>query len=280
MSRKISLLNKRTNAILSRARKQAVPAVLLTLLCVPGTLAHERFSDVTTPLPLPEGSTLIIGFLGGIEQWNDPHRGVRKTALRLGELPGVYAEPIENHQRGLAIKLIYKALDANGDGHLDPGEKARARIILYGQSLGGWAVVRVARELNKAGIPVLLTVQIDSVGLDDTVVPPNVAAAANLYQRDFVPLRGAPSIRAADPTRTRILGNFQYRYAPGIAVAPDENVLKTMFLGAHKKMELDPAVWAHVEQLIRDALGVTPAASSTQSSHPTPVAWRRPDTSR
>jgi hypothetical protein len=225
------------------------------LIIVLPAFSLERFKDFATPLPIPAQSTLVIGFLRGFEHWNIPHRGVRKTALRLRETPGVFAEPVENHRRSLVTKLIFKALDSNGDGHLDAQEKAQARIILYGQSLGGWAVVRLARELNQDGIPVLLTVQVDSVGLDDSVIPPNVKAAANLFQRDFVPLRGAPEIRAADPARTRILENSQYHYEPGLALSPDENILKTVFLGAHKKMELDPAVWDHVEKLIRDAIG-------------------------
>lgn len=239
-------------------------ALLIFTLWTQPASPGQRFKDFTTPLPLPNRSTLVIGFLGGIEHWDDPRRGIRKTALRLRELPGVFAEPVENHRRSLAGKLIYKALDINRDGRLDADEKARARIVLYGQSLGGWAVVKLARELNGAGIPVLLTVQIDSVGLADTVIPSNVRAAANLFQRDFLPLRGAPEIRAADPLRTRILGNFQYHYEPGLVAPPDENILRTVFFGAHKKMELDPAVWDHVEQLICDAIGFSPSSSTPQ----------------
>lgn len=47
-----------------------------------------------------------------------------------------------------------------------------------------------------------------------------------------------------------------------IVVSPDESVLRTALLGAHKKMELDPAVWEHVEHLIREAIGFS-ASSST-----------------
>lgn len=224
----------------------------VVLLSAPA-YSRQRFSDFTTPLPLGENSVLVIGFLGGFEHWDDPHRSVRKTVLRLRSR-GYCAESVENHRRSLARQLINKALDRNGDGRLDVREKARARIILFGQSLGGWAVVRLARELNKAGIPVLLTVQVDSVGVADSVIPPNVRAAANLFQRDFWPVRGAPEIRAADPKRTRILGNFQYRYDPGFVVSPDESVARMVLMGAHNKMELDPAVWEQVEKLVDSAL--------------------------
>jgi pimeloyl-ACP methyl ester carboxylesterase len=226
----------------------AAALLLLTVAALPA-FCRQSFTDFTTPLPLPEGSTLIIGFLGGFEHWDDPHRGVRKTALRLREmhLPGVFAETVENHRRSLATDLIHRALGSNSG----------VRIILYGQSLGGWAVVKLAREFNREGIPVLLTVQVDSVGIDDSVIPPNVKAAANLFQRDFLPVHGTPAIRATDAARTEILGNFQYHYKPGFALSPDQSAARMIFMGAHNKMEIDPAVWAQVQQLILDALNKT-----------------------
>ena len=227
-------------------------AASLLLLTVAGpAFCRQSFSDFTTPVPLPEGATLIIGFLGGFEHWDDPHRGVRKTALRLREmrLPGVFVETVENHRRSLAADLIHRAL-----GHSDREEKARIRIILYGQSLGGWAVVRLARDLDRDGIPVLLTVQVDSVGLSDKVIPANVKSAANLFQRDFLPVHGSSTIRAYDPARTEILGNFQYHYKPGFVSSPDQSAARMIFMGAHSKMEIDPAVWAQVQKLILDSL--------------------------
>jgi hypothetical protein len=80
-------------------------------------------------------------------------------------------------------------------------------LILYGQSFGGAAVVKLARELEVMGVPVLLTVQVDSVGRGDGIIPANVARAANLFQRNGLFIRGEPKIRAQDPSRTTIIGN-------------------------------------------------------------------------
>ena len=216
----------------------------------------QTFSDLTTPLPLPRGSTLIIGFLGGWDRWNDPNRGVRKLVLKLrDQSAGIFAESISNHHQKLALKLILDAFDWNHNGRLDPDERAKARIILFGQSLGGGAVVRVARRLQTQGVPVLLTVQVDSVSRHDGVIPDNVAAAANLFQRDGPPIMGRRRIRAEDPSRTRILGNFQYHYRSKKIDMSSASWRRRTLGGAHTKMELDPEVWARVEGFIRNAIG-------------------------
>ena len=169
----------------------------------------QRLADLTTPTPLPPGATLVVGFLGGYESWNDPHRGVRQLVLRLRGRPGVYAESISNHRRGVALSLIRRALDSNGNGRLDADERARARVILFGQSWGGAAAIETAQELDRLGVPVLLTAQVDSVGMHDGVIPANVRAAVNFYQHDPLTIQGRGAIRAADPARTAILGNFE-----------------------------------------------------------------------
>jgi len=228
-------------------------AELAVLLCCP-CLGGQRLSDLSPPAPLPPHSTLVLGFLGGYETWNDAHRSVRRLALELRRRPGVYADTISNHRRSVALELIRRALDANHNGRLDPEEKSAARIILYGQSWGGAAAILTARDLERLGIPVLLTVQVDSVGLHDQVVPANVRAAVNFYQHDPLTVQGRGEIRAADPTKTTILGNFQLSYIFRSIDETDASWARRTFGGSHAKMELDPSVWHQVEQYISDAL--------------------------
>ncbi|MBI4460810.1 MAG: hypothetical protein HY648_12230, partial [Acidobacteria bacterium] len=174
----------------------------------------QQYQHFTTPTPLPEGHTLVLGFLGGRDSWNDSRRGVRKLALKLRSmnLPNVQVETVENKERELASRLIRNAMDRDQDGKLEEAETSSARLILYGQSFGGAAVVKAAQELNRLKIPVLLTVQVDSVGRNDARIPPNVACAANLFQRDGILIQGEPEILAEDAARTRIIGNFRYDY--------------------------------------------------------------------
>jgi len=229
------------------------------LLCVLAlghvAVSAQRLSQLKTPTPLPPGSTLVIGFLGGYDGWNDPHRSVRQLVVKLRERPGVYAESISNHHRALALKLIFEALDTNSNGRLDPDETAQPRVILFGQSWGGAAAIATAGDLRKLGIPVLLTVQIDSVGVRDDIVPSNVRSAVNFYQHDvFTTIHGRKKIRAADPAATRILGNFESSYTFRSVDESNASKARQVFGGSHTKMELDPVVWNRVEQYIVDAI--------------------------
>ena len=70
--------------------------------------------------------------------------------------------------------------------------------------------MKLARKLKEIGVPVLLTIQIDSVGRKDRVIPSNVARAANFYQHDGPFVRGRSEIVAEDSQETSILGNFKY----------------------------------------------------------------------
>ena len=213
--------------------------ILLAALMCQG-LHAQRLADLSAPAP---GSTLVVGFLGGFERWDDPHRGVRQLVLKLRQSPGVYAESVSNHHRRVALEWIRRALKG-GD----------ARLILFGKSWGAGAAIETARDLDNLGIPVLLTVQVDSVGLHDRMIPPNVREAVNFYQHDLFTIQGRREIAAANPARTRILGNFQSSYALGPAEGPNASWARRAFGGSHAKMELDPVIWSQVELYIRDAI--------------------------
>ncbi len=246
-------------------------AGVATLLLAPFALplSAQRIQDFTTPTPLPPGSTMVIGFLGGVEQWNGEAHRVRRLALDLRgrQIPGVYVETVENHHRDRALELIKRVLDQNRDGRLDESERNSVRIILYGHSMGGAAVVKSARELEKMGVPVALTVQIDSVGFDDAVIPPNVARAANLYQHEGKLIHGRSQIRAEDPQKTEILANLQYTYRGKHVDTSDLPLYHKVVPTVHMKMERDPEVWERVESYIFEELH-RPSASAAAVAAP------------
>jgi hypothetical protein len=231
-------------------------SVLCLVLSSCGLVHGQRYQDFTTPTPLKEGDLLIIGFMGGRESWDNDKRGVRKLALKLHamKLPGVHVETVENKRRRLAVELIRNAFDRDRDGRLDEWERASARVIVYGQSFGGAAVVKLARQLKEMGVPVLLTVQVDSVGRGDKVIPSNVARAANLFQRDGMIIKGEREIRPEDPSKTTIVGNFKFDYDGKKIDLSEVSWLKRLFQAAHTKMDHDPEVWALVEKLVLEVV--------------------------
>lgn len=216
-----------------------------------------RLEDLATSRPVPAGSCLVIGFLGGRDAWDDADKGVRQTALALRDpAAGVFVETFENRRRDVALRFVLEALDCDRDGNADERMVETTRIIVYGQSLGGSATMKFARQLDELGLPVELTVQIDSVGRGDGVIPPNVRHALNLYQDSGIFLEGEHPVVAEDPERTRVLGNWRFDYdaPPGSEIAIDDLPFwKIIFRVAHAKMDRDPRVWESVRAILAGA---------------------------
>ena len=167
----------------------------------------------------------------------------------------MHVETVENKKRDLALQLIHNAFDRNRDGQLDDLERISVRLILYGKSFGGAAVVKLARQLQALHIPIRLTVQIDSVGRNDSIIPSNVALAANLFQRNGLIIKGEPEIRPEDPQKTNIIGNLEFDYDRKKIDLSGVPWFKKLFRTAHSKMNVDPDVWAKVEALMLKELG-------------------------
>jgi hypothetical protein len=201
---------------------------------------------------------IVIGFVGGfVKHDNAVHSTVQVAARLRQEYPsGVYVEVFENHRRNKAREEILRIVDTDGDGTVSNEEKRNAHIILYGHSWGASEAVTLARELERENIPVLLTVQVDSVskpGENDRVIPTNVAQAANFYQRDGL-LHGESEIRAADPTRTHILGNYRFAYKTNPIKCNSYPWYYRLLMKSHIEIECDPKVWTQVEFLIHSNL--------------------------
>ena len=202
----------------------------------------------------------MIGFVGGFVRHDNPHHGPVILARRLQDsVPSdAYVQVFENRHRRSAYDTILHLLDKNHDGSLSADEKSRARIILYGHSWGASAVVMLARELQRLAIPVLLTVQVDSVRKlwqQDSVIPANVASAVNFYQPHGM-IHGRPQITAADPLKTQILGNYRFDYS----VTPAHCSGGSWFdhiVPSHAKSECDPTLWGQVETLVEQRIQPT-----------------------
>jgi hypothetical protein len=197
------------------------------------------------------------------------HSTVQLAEKLRKEYPGgVYVETFENRRREDARKTILRFLNKNQTGKLTDEEKTSARVILYGHSWGASAVVTLAKELEQDKIPVLLTVQVDSVAKgdqNDSVIPANVARAANFYQPDGW-LHGRASITAADPAHTQILGNFRFSYKQAPIACKGYPWYAKTFSKTHIEIECDPRVWLQVENLIREQLDQITAQKATPTN--------------
>ncbi len=181
----------------------------------------------------------------------------------------VYFGLFENRKVGEAYKAILSHLRGKaGTGlpndRLSDERKSQASILLFGHSWGAAAVVRLSRRLARAGIPVKLTVQVDSVTKpfqDDQVIPSNVLNAVNFYQTRGL-IHGQSKIVAADPARTTILGNFRWEHRPSSDACRDFSWYARFFTRRHIEIECDPTLWSQVKTLLR---GNLPAHANTSS---------------
>lgn len=204
---------------------------------------------------------VVIGFVGGFVHHDDlVHQEVQLAARLRQEYPsGVAVEMFANNAGRRAHREILRLLDSDRDGNLSPAEKSGARVILYGHSWGATETLLTARRLQKDGIPVLLTIQVDSVpkpGADDRTIPANVAQAINFFQLDGL-LHGQSEILAANPAKTRILGNIQLDYKTHSVNCAKYPWYARLFMRPHIEIESDPAVWSRIETLVRAKLLIT-----------------------
>jgi hypothetical protein len=242
------------SGILIRASIFFLGAVLGAVVALaPAGLAQSVPQVSLTPPPV-----IVIGFVGGFVQHDNlVHSEVQLAArLRQAYPVGVDVETFESYHGGKALEKILSLLDANHDGILSRDEKQNGRIIIYGHSWGGSEAIALARKLDGKGIAVLLTIQVDSISKihqNDAIIPANVAQAANFYQPDGF-LHGQSKIRAADPARTHIIGNFRFAYKGSPYKCVKYPWYDRIFGKYHTQIECDPSVWKQAESLIRSHL--------------------------
>ena len=200
---------------------------------------------------------IIIGFLGGFAKEDTKHPEVWFGAYLRERYPSAAAVSVySNHQWRTAKKDVLRLLDADDDGVLTAAENSHAKIIVYGHSWGASEVSAFARDLERLGIPVLLTIQIDIVpkpGQNPSLIPPNVEAAINFFQSEG-PLRGRPEVVAEDPGRTQIIGNFHMTYEDHRVDCQNYSWFARTFNKPHHEIENDPRVWNRIALLIDSRL--------------------------
>jgi hypothetical protein len=229
----------------------SAPAQMLSLSTV--SAGHEE-----TIANLPIRKVIVIGFVGGFVKHDDAkHAEVQFAAQLRHRYPtAVDVKIFGNHSRQAALDHVLRLLNSTGGGMLTAADRAQAKIIIFGHSWGGTETVTLARELERKRIPVLLTIQIDSIskpGEENSVIPSNVEKAVNFYQSRGL-LHGRAEILAMDPLRTNIVGNFEMTYKDHPVNCDEFPWFARVFTKPHIEIENDPRVWAEVASLIDSEL--------------------------
>jgi hypothetical protein len=252
----------------SLATEEALPLPLRNAMKVASSDNHDVVrSSGNAP------RVIVIGFVGGFARSDDQkHPEVQfAESLREHYRSDIYAEAFGNHHGRKALHEILRLLDTDGNGVLSSAEKEHARIIIYGHSWGAAETVVLARELGERDIPVLLTIQVDSIaklGRNNSMIPSNVAEAINFYQSGG-PLHGRAQIFASDPSQTKILGNLHMTYKDHPIKCDNYPWYARTFNKPHHEIENDPQVWDHAASLIdSEVVSATPRARESVSRSP------------
>jgi hypothetical protein len=246
---KIRLRSVTAPAICGESMPKDSVKAALRLVCLRDTLGLRN---------MVVQKAIIIGFVGGFVRSDDMNHPEVQFAAHLREAypSEVHAEVFANHDGKHALRRVLQLLNEDGDGVLTSHEKERASIIIYGHSWGASQVVTLARDLGRLGIPVSLTIQLDSVhkpGHEDAVISPNVRKAVNFYQtKGFI--HGRSRIRASDPKRTNIIGNFQMAYHDRQINCDNYPWIARHLNKPHHKIENDPLVWEQIASMIDSEL--------------------------
>jgi hypothetical protein len=236
---------------------------MLALVFAPVILAAPGAAQVSFPtVHFPQtrsagGKVIIIGFVGGFVSQDDAkHPEVQFAAYLRHRYPLIEAVVFGNHHGRKALHEVVQMLDSDGNGVLTPNEKRESTIIIYGHSWGAAETVTFAHALGQIGIPVALTIQIDTIakpGSRGAIIPANVASAINFYQTRG-PLHGLPEIVAADPKQTTILGNILMNYKDRPIDCANYTWYARVFNKPHHEIENDFRVWDRAASLIDSKL--------------------------
>jgi hypothetical protein len=239
---------------------------MLVLVLAPAMFAAPGGAQVSVPkVHFPPagsagGKVIIIGFVGGFVSQDDvKHPEVQFAAYLRHRYPLIEALVFGNHHGRKALHEVLRMLDSDCDGVLTPNEKKESTIIIYGHSWGAAETVTLAHTLGQMGIPVALTIQIDTIakpGSRGAIIPANVASAVNFYQTRG-PLHGLPEIVAEDPKQTAILGNILMTYEDRPIDCGNYSWYARFFNRPHHEIENDFRVWDKATSLIDTNLSET-----------------------
>lgn len=232
---------------------------MVSCLCAAFVSGQERPSAANAKEMLSASSKLsqpcgivYLGFVGALEPAGNKNSGVvqLRDVLKGPRFSDVCAKVYSPYvwTDGRDWLLSHFPIHA---GPLTKAELEEApKVVLVGHSMGGWAMLSVARELRTREIPVELTVQVDSVGISDYTIPRNVKAGAIFHANDVLMFLTTKTVRLEDPTKTRLVANVLVNHA------------------GHESITRDPRIRDLVVHTVEDLQAARIAKSSGREGNP------------
>ena len=214
--------------------------MMVTLVCLCGgpraTDAREEkatgakgttAADPSSTTPTRSGCQILyLGFVGALEPGGNKYSGVvriRKT-LQGKDFPDVCAKSFSPYVWTEGRDWLMTHFPAHA-GELTPAELEHSpKVILVGHSMGGWAMVSVARELRDRNIPVELTIQMDSVGITDITIPRNVKSVAIFHANDVLMFMTTKHVHLEDPAQTKVVADIKVDGAGHQSITRDPRI--------------------------------------------------------
>jgi len=209
---------------------------------------------------LPSCRIIYLGYVGALEPSGNKHSGIVQIRDILHkDYADVCAKSFSPYAWTDGRDWLLRHFPAHS-GVLTSGELADSpKVILLGHSMGGWAMLSVARELRNRGIPIELTIQVDSVGITDYTVPRNVKTAAIFHANDVLMFMTTKHLRLEDPASTKLIADVKVSGAGHESITRDRRIrdLVIQTVEALRK-NWPPASRASTESMDpKDAKGVT-----------------------
>ena len=193
---------------------------VLPLAGAASTIAPE-ISSGSSPCKI-----VYLGFVGALEPPENKYSGVVqiRDILRGSGFGDVCASSYSPYVWTMGRDWLLKYFPAH-EGALTPAELLLCpKVILVGHSMGGWAMMSVARELRSRNIPVELTIQVDSVGITDQTVPRNVKNGALFHSHDVLMFMTTRHLKMEDPSMTKLVANVTVAGAGHESITRDPRI--------------------------------------------------------
>lgn len=228
-------MKKQCGRVVGGFYRAAILTSILSWLCAAVVASQEKSTVLnmnakeTRPAsgePTQHCQILYLGFVGALEPARNKNSGVvqLRDFLKAPQFSDVCAKVYSPYvwTDGRDWLLSHFPVHA---GPLTEAELEDApKVVLVGHSMGGWAMLSVARELRTREIPVELTVQVDSVGITDYTIPRNVKAGAIFHAHDVLMFMTTKNVRLEDPTKTRLVANVLVGHAGHESITRDPRI--------------------------------------------------------